>query len=517
MGNTATGLELLDRAASFSERTALVGRERWSYSQLLERSAAGAAVLSTETGMSGDLDERRIAFLVTPSEDYVFAQWSIWRAGGIAVPLCVSHPVPELEYVLRDSDASLVLYSLDLADQAKAAAELADVPALPVSALSDAPSAETAAEAPGISALGPERRAMIIYTSGTTGKPKGVVSTHGNLKAQIEALVEAWGWSKQDHILSVLPLHHLHGIVNVGCCALWSGACLEIAPGFDADAVWQRFADGELTVFMAVPTIYSRLLKAHAQADAQNRETQSMGARRMRLMVSGSAALPVAVLERWQVVSGHRLLERYGMSETGMILSNPLDGERVAGSVGQPVPGMEVRFVGGGEVEDGVRRGELEVRGPAVFHEYWRRPVETDKAFVDGWFRTGDMAVLSDDRYRLLGRTSVDILKSGGYKISALEIEEVLRDHPAIAEVAVVGVADEEWGQRVAAAVVVAQDQILELDELREWGKERLAPYKVPTLLEVVESLPRNALGKVTKPQVVELFGAARDGWSPSA
>ena len=353
---------------------------------------------------------------------------------------------------------------------------------------------------------------MIIYTSGTTGKPKGVVSTHGNLKAQIEALVEAWGWSEQDHILNVLPMHHLHGIVNVACCALWSGACLEIAPGFDAEAVWQRFADGELTVFMAVPTIYSRLLKAHAQADAESREAQSAGARKLRLMVSGSAALPVSVLERWQEVSGHRLLERYGMSETGMILSNPLEGERIPGSVGRPVPGMQVRFVGGGEIEDGVRRGELEVCGPAVFHEYWRRPAETEKAFVDGWFRTGDMAVLSEDRYRLLGRTSVDILKSGGYKISALEIEEVLREHPAIAEVAVVGVADEEWGQRVAAAVVTAKDHCLALAELREWGKERLAPYKVPTLLEVVESLPRNALGKVTKPQVVELFDGTESG-----
>jgi malonyl-CoA/methylmalonyl-CoA synthetase len=172
---------------------------------------------------------------------------------------------------------------------------------------------------------------------------------------------------------------------------------------------------------------------------------------------------------------------------------------------------MEVRFKGGGEeiaVDDGAgqRQGELEVRGPAVFHEYWRRPKETEEAFVEGWFQTGDMAVLEDGCYRLLGRTSVDILKSGGYKISALEIEEVLRQHPAIAEVAVVGVADEEWGQRVAAAVVLADGQSLELDELRDWGKELMAPYKVPTLLKVLTALPRNALGKVTKPQVMELF-----------
>lgn len=512
MSAAKTGVQILDRAVRFAERTALVGEREWSYGQLTERSLVGASALLAERGQRergqrereprADLEEKRIAFLVTPSEDYVFAQWSIWRAGGIAVPLCVSHPVPELEYVLRDCDASLLLYSLDRADTAKAAAEAAGVPALPITTLAEGPASS---DATGPS-LGPERRAMIIYTSGTTGKPKGVVSTHGNLTAQIEALVEAWGWSEHDRILNVLPLHHLHGIVNVTCCALWSGACLEIASGFDAEAVWRRFADGELTTFMAVPTIYSRLLKSFSAADAASQRARSAGTRKMRLMVSGSAALPVSVLEQWQQVSGHRLLERYGMSETGMILSNPLDGERFAGSVGAPVPGMEVRFVDGGEVAEGEHRGEIEVRGPAVFHEYWRRPKETEDAFVEGWFRTGDMAVLDDGRYRLLGRTSVDILKSGGYKISALEIEEVLRDHPSISEVAIVGVEDEEWGQRVAAAVVTTEGATLELDELRAWGKERLAPYKVPTLLEVVESLPRNALGKVTKPQVVELF-----------
>ncbi|HUP24078.1 MAG TPA: AMP-binding protein, partial [Thermoanaerobaculia bacterium] len=268
-------------------------------------------------------------------------------------------------------------------------------------------------------------------------------------------------------------------------------------------------ASGEMTLFMAVPTIYAKLIESWRRQPGTVRESWSRGAADLRLMVSGSAALPERVLHEWQEITGHRLLERYGMSETGMILSNPLDGERVPGSVGAPLPGVEVRFMGGGEPSpEGGVQGELEVRGPAVFLEYWRREAETRAGFTsDGWFRTGDVAALRDGRYRMLGRTSTDILKTGGYKVSALEIEEVLREHPCIRECAVVGLPDEEWGQRVAVAVQLRLGApSLALDELRAWGKERLAPYKVPTRLLLVDELPRNTLGKVVKGEVVELF-----------
>ena len=310
----------------------------------------------------------------------------------------------------------------------------------------------------------------------------------------------------------MLPLHHVHGIVNVTCCALFSGARLDLPPSFDALDAWRRISGGELTLFMAVPTVYAKLVAAWKAAEPAQQVAWSEGARTLRLMVSGSAALPVTILEEWERISGHRLLERYGMSETGMILSNPLHGERVAGSVGTPLPGVEVRFAGGGVpfTEEGAGPdavcGEIEVRGDAVFERYWQRPQETEESFDHGWFKTGDMAVLERGRYRLLGRTSVDILKTGGYKVSALEIEDVLREHAAIAEVAVVGVDDEEWGERVAAAVVTDGGATLTLDALRSWGKERLASYKVPTLLLTLDSLPRNALGKVTKPDVKKLF-----------
>jgi malonyl-CoA/methylmalonyl-CoA synthetase len=235
------------------------------------------------------------------------------------------------------------------------------------------------------------------------------------------------------------------------------------------------------------------------------------------------------MMDRWRVISGHTLLERYGMTELGMVLGNPLHGERLPGHVGVPFPGVETRLVdeSGREVEDG-QPGEIQVRGPNVFREYWRKPEATAAAFTqDGFFRTGDIAVRAPSSvhgaahgavhgavHRILGRDSVDILKTGGFKVSALEIEEVLRAHPAILECAVVGIADEEWGQRVAVAVELRARSIgseLTLGTLREWAKERLAPYKVPTLLYIAhegEGLPRNALGKVLKPQVSRLFGA---------
>jgi malonyl-CoA/methylmalonyl-CoA synthetase len=224
-------------------------------------------------------------------------------------------------------------------------------------------------------------------------------------------------------------------------------------------------------------------------------------------MVSGSAALPVSTLEKWRQISTHILLERYGMTEIGMALSNPLNGLRQPGYVGQPLPDVEIRLVdeNGAVVEPG-SPGEIQVKGPAVFREYFRRPEATSQAFRDGWFCTGDTAVFEEGAYRILGRNSVDIIKTGGYKVSALEIEEVLRTHPVIQECAVVGIEDPVWGERVCAAIIPDGDEALSLAELREWARERLAPYKLPSRLVVLDDLPRNTMGKVTKPQVAALF-----------
>jgi malonyl-CoA/methylmalonyl-CoA synthetase len=299
----------------------------------------------------------------------------------------------------------------------------------------------------------------------------------------------------------------VHGIINVLTCAMRSGAICEFLPGFDPAHVWDRFAMGDLTLFMGVPTTYAKLIAEFEQAGPERRQRWAGGARRLRLMVSGSAALPGPTLERWEQITGQRLLERYGMTEIGMALSNPLHGERRAGCVGLPLPRVEVRRTNdSGDVCDADTPGEIEVRGPGVFREYWRRPDETREAFRDGWFRTGDVAVVDRGSYRILGRSNVDIIKTGGYKVSALEVEDVLRSHPAIRDCAVVGIADEHWGERVAACVVLSDGSSIDAESLRLWGKQRLAAYKVPTLLCISDELPRNAMGKVQKLDVKRLF-----------
>lgn len=493
-----TDLPLVARAHAHRDRTAIVASDgTFSYGELLEASARIAGRLLDG---SQDLGEARVAFLVPPSFQYVATQWGIWRAGGIAVPLALSHPSAELEYVIADADAAVVVAHPEATDTLRPIAERLGRRFV----LCDELLRDDAAPLPE---LDPSRRAMMVHTSGTTARPKGVVTTHANLEAQATSLVEAWEWTRDDRVLLVLPLHHVHGIVNVLMCALWSGAVCEMLLAFNAEEVWDRLASGDVTLFMAVPTIYRRLIATWEGAGGERQRPWSDGARRLRLMVSGSAALPVSTLERWREVTGHVLLERYGMTEVGMALSNPLRGERRPGFVGTPLPGVEVRLVDedGGETPLGVA-GEAEVRGPNVFREYWRRPEETAAAFRDGWFRTGDVAVVEGGSYRLLGRSSVDIIKTGGYKVSALEVEEVLREHPAIAECAVVGVEDEEWGERVCAAVELRDGATLALDDFKEWAKERLASYKVPRALRCVTQLPRNAMGKVVKAEVKSLF-----------
>lgn len=497
-------MTLVERIASHGDRTALVAAgARYTYADLEDRSRRIAAAL---LGTEPDLSEARVAFLVEPGIDYVALLAGVWRAGGVAVPLALSHPAAEIRHVLHDSGAAFVVASPDRFDRIAAPAGDGErrIVRMPRDLL--APAGTRAL--PGVSA---HRRALMIYTSGTTGRPKGVVTTHANVAAQITSLVDAWEWSRDDRTLLVLPLHHVHGIINVVGCALWAGALCEMPPHSDAETTWERLASGAITVFTAVPTIYHRLIASWDAAGAAVQRARSAACARVRLMMSGSAALPVHVLERWRQITGHVLLERYGMTEIGMALANPLHGERTPGSVGRPLPGVEVRLVDeqGDLVVPGMP-GEIEVRGPGVFLEYWRQDDATRRAFRDGWFRTGDMAVVDAGSYRLLGRASTDILKVGGHKVSALEIEEVLRLHPAISDCAVVGIDDPEWGHRVCVAVELRSGADLSVAALQGWARERLAPYKIPRALHCVPALPRNAMGKVVKPDVAARFASAR-------
>jgi malonyl-CoA/methylmalonyl-CoA synthetase len=496
-------IALIRRAEKHGFRPAIISSEgTYNYRHLLERSRQiGLNLLDGKD----DLKEERVAFLTPRGFDYAALQWGIWRAGGIAVPLGEMHPVPELAFLTTDSAASIVVAHPEFQAKLRAIARNLRVRFV----LTEELFSSTKGSLPQID---PGRRAMILYTSGTTGKAKGVVSTHQNIQAQATSLIEAWGWGAEDYILHVLPLHHVHGIINVLTCALWAGAKCEILPRFDPLETWQKFVERDLTLFMAVPTIYVKLIAAWEESTPEEQQLMRKACQKFRLMVSGSAALPVSVLAKWKAITGHTILERYGMTEIGMALSNPLEGERVVGSVGTALPQTEVRLVDddGNPVASGVS-GEIQVRGPSVFLEYWQQPEETKASFHQGWFSTGDVAVVEKGVYRILGRKSTDIIKTGGYKVSALEIEEVLRSHPAIKECAVIGIEDPEWGERVGAALILQRGEDITLAEIRTWGKTRLATYKVPTRVVIVDDLPRNALGKVTKILLKKFFKKANE------
>lgn len=489
-------LSCVARASRFASRPAVIDAAGpHPYGELLDVSARVAGAL---LGDRTDLDGERIAVHMPPGFGQVALTWGIWRAGGIAVPLALSHPTPELAHVLTDADVERAIVIPGLG-----AALPEGTPVIDATALSRFTGNRPASDLPPVDS---ERPALLVYTSGTTSRPKGVVITHRMIDAQVAALTEAWEWSAHDRILNVLPLHHVHGLINVVACALWSGATCEMPERFDPARTWERLASGALSLFMAVPTVYRRLIAFWESRPSAERATLASGARTLRLMVSGSAALPVEVLRRWRQITGHTLLERYGMTEIGMALSNPLHGERRPGTVGAPLPGVEVRLVdeSGRPVSAGTP-GELEVRGPGVFDRYWRRPEATAAAFRNGWFRTGDVATETGGVYTLLGRTSVDIIKTGGFKVSALEIENVLRSHPDVPECAVVGLPDDEWGERIGV-VVETTGPGPTLDALQDWSRDRLAPYKLPRSLIVTTTLPRNALGKIRKPDVRRLF-----------
>lgn len=497
-------MQLFSRAQSQSARTAVRDvTGSFSYGDLLADAERVAAALLSTTERDG-LNGRSVAYLAPPSYAWVAVTWGIWKAGGTAVPLCMAHPAPELTYTVEDSQSRIVLATPAEAERLRPIAAERQLPFMTTDDVLGSPLQRS-----DWPTLGADDPAMIVYTSGTTGQPKGAVLSHGNIQAQVEALHEAWGWTQDDVILEFLPLHHVHGIVNIVTCCLWSGARCDMLARFDADEVWRRLGSGELTLLMAVPTIYRRLIAAFDNETVERQKELSAAASQLRLMVSGSAALPVPVLERWREITGHVLLERYGMTEIGMALSNPLDGERVPGAVGRPLPGVDLRLVNdnGATINDDGEAGQIQVRGPAVFKGYLGRDDATRASFTDdGWFITGDRAVRENGIYRILGRESVDIIKTGGEKVSALEIEAVLREHPAVAECAVVGVPNKDWGEQVSVAVVLNDDATLTLDELRNWARERMAVYKIPRALVTPDDLPRNAMGKVMKPAVTRLF-----------
>ncbi|GLC43965.1 hypothetical protein PLESTB_000214700 [Pleodorina starrii] len=566
--------KLLARAGKNVGRTAVISNKQvYSYDNLLTAAESITTELAKKlrnpsqlkgaTAASAPDKPPRVGLYADPGPEYLAATWAVWQAGGIVVPLATSHPPPELSYVCQDAGVSAVLTLPDqesrlgpIARQHGAALQLLE-PLTGSSASSASGNGSVsgtgngsgrgrdaeADEAAAAAILGElrdvgasdTRGALIIYTSGTTGKPKGVLHTHRSLHAQVHSLASSWHWRPSDRLLHCLPLHHIHGIVNALYCPAAVGASVEFMPKFSPGTVWQRLQSGDISVFMGVPTMYSYLLSAYEGAASEPERQSQMreAARALRLTVSGSSACPVPIMNRWRELSGDFLLERYGMTEIGMALSNPYEGERRPGSVGTPLPGVEARIAAD---------GQLLIRGPPVFAEYWGRPGATREAFdAEGFFLTGDTASTSGSPpyFSIEGRTSVDIIKSSGYKISALQIESVIMEHPAISEVAVLGVPDETFGEVVTALVAAKQPQPQpqpqtsqtsqtsqtatgadaaeravavaarpEVGELQRFCRERLAAYQVPKRWQWVSALPRNAMGKVNKKELLRMLQA---------
>jgi malonyl-CoA/methylmalonyl-CoA synthetase len=315
----------------------------------------------------------------------------------------------------------------------------------------------------------------------------------------MDALHKTWGWQADDVLLHVLPIFHVHGLFVAMHGALYAGATTKMMRGFDAQKALTLLSSGECTVFMAVPTIHKRLL------DVPNADQFDLSA--VRLITSGSDRLPDDLFTGYQKIFGYTLLERYGMTETGMNCSNPLDGERRIGSVGHPLPGVELRIVHSetGEVLPDGDIGDVQLRGPNVFKRYWKQPDKTAESFsVDGWFKTGDLGFRESDGYITLCGRSKDLIISGGLNIYPPEVERVLIEHPTVDVCAVIGCPDAEWGEKVTAVVVLEEGKAASESELIEFCREKLAPYKSPKAIVFADSLPRNAMGKVQKAQLRE-------------
>jgi malonyl-CoA/methylmalonyl-CoA synthetase len=488
--------------------------QRVTYAELDELVNHTAGYLQNLGIQPGD----RLALQLSKSMEFILLHLATVRLGAITLPLNLAYPPDELKYFLEDSGARL-FFALETSRE-KIETILPELPDLQECVFLDPVEPEkfnslisnyssiTNHHVPGGLDTGfaanaqpystsENDTAIIIYTSGTTGRPKGAEITHGNLISNLQALHDAWGWSAEDILLHVLPIFHVHGLFVALHGALHAGATTLLMREFDAQRTLQMLAGGRCSVFMAVPTIHQRLLDV---PDAHQFDLSSV-----RLITSGSDRLPDEVFTGFQQIFGYTLLERYGMSETGMNCSNPLNGERRLGSVGLPLSDVEVRVVNPENdqpLPDG-EIGEVQLRGPNIFKGYWRQPQKTAESFsADGWFRTGDLGFREPDGYLTLCGRSKDLIISGGLNIYPPEVERVLAEHPSVAACAVIGCPDREWGERVTAVVVLNRGESVSSGELIAFCRERLAPYKSPKSIFFRDDLPRNAMGKVQKAEL---------------
>jgi malonyl-CoA/methylmalonyl-CoA synthetase len=468
--------------------------EEISYGALLKRAEGFGAALKTRGLHPGE----RVALFLGNHPDLLAAYLGTHLAGGVVVPVNTQYRRGELRHIFGDAGVRLCLTDEERKPELdRARGDLPELEAV----IETGPALEELLGADATFTPQMPRGddlAVVAYTSGTTGRSKGAMLLHSNLLANAEAVCAAWHWTAEDTLFLALPLFHTHGLMVGAHGTFLTGAGAELHRKFDAAEAYDALLEGRVTMFFGVPTMYTRLLR--------EAETRDERPRPIRLYVSGSAPLSTQAFDEFERLFGERILERYGMTETIMNLTNPYDGERRPGTVGRPFPGQEARVVDvktreplpEGEI------GEIEVRGPHVFPGYWNRPDATEESFdEEGWFATGDLGSVGDDGYFTINGRSKELIISGGYNVYPREVEETIEGCPGVSEVAVVGLPDPEFGERVVAAVV-REDPGLTAEKVTSYCREDLASYKKPREVIFVEELPRNALGKVLKHRVRE-------------
>jgi len=488
MGNLAQNL--LDTAARDGDHPALRMDEAvLTYGEFRDAALRVAAFLREKGIAPGD----RVGIVLPNVLSFPVVFYGIQLAGAAVVPMNPLLKAREVEYYLRDSGARLVLAAEQVAGAATEAAAVVGVEALavgavlPTEAMADRP-------ADGAAERADDDLSVILYTSGTTGQPKGAELTHANLRSNArtggQELVRS---GPDDVIMGCLPLFHVFGLTCGLNASVLAGACLTLIPRFDGAKALSVIQRDRVTVFEGVPTMFSAMLHT---PDPGSYDVSSL-----RLCVSGGSAMPVEVLRAFEEAFGCTILEGYGLSETSPVASfNQLDAERKPGSIGTPIPGVEMRVVGddGADVAPG-QVGEIAIRGENVMKGYWGKPEETAKAIPDGWFRTGDLARQDEDGYFFIVDRKKEMIIRGGYNVYPREIEEALYEHAAVAEAACIGIPHPDLGEEVAAAVALKPGASAEPDELREWVKARVAAYKYPRHVWLVESLPKGPTGKILR------------------
>ncbi len=469
------------KTLKFEERT-------FTYEEILENIRKAASFLKK----LGVKFQDRVAIQLPKSMEFIYFHFANLWIGAITLPLNPAYSEQETEYFLSDSQSLLFITTSENAKRLKNVIEKLKIKTFLIDKEMDVVFKETPIE-PAFNTQ-PDDVAIIAYTSGTTGRSKGAMITHKNLITNMEALRKLWRMSDKDKLLHVLPIFHVHGLVVALQGGLNAQMDIVMHEKFDPFRTWKTIEEEKITLFMAVPTIYMRLIDAYERLDRKPDISS------MRLFISGSAPLTKTLFEKFEKITGHRILERYGMSEAGMITSNPYDKEkRVPLSVGYPLEGCELKIVKEGKIAKPFEVGEVYIKGTNVFKGYWQMPDKTKESFEDGWFKTGDMGYLDETgRLFLVGR-SKELIITGGLNVYPKEVENVLDAHPAVKESAVFGVKDEEYGERVEAAVVLKENANNKGNELIEFTKQHLAHYKCPKKIHIVEELPKNAMGKVQK------------------